>query len=130
MTNKNPNNHWYGSLVGEDTQYKIFLLTIEDVVCKYFGYSSRLLYNPSKNQRYWFQRKDENNIMRRSSLEGCIWWWWLRSLGRTNNSVVYIHGDGNIGIQGNGTFRYNSNIIHPLTGDNYGGIRPALWLKL
>ena len=72
MTNKNPNNPWYGSMGGEDTQDKIFLLTIEDVVCKYFGDSSRLLYNPSKNHRYWFQRKVENNIMQRSSFEGCI----------------------------------------------------------
>jgi len=59
-----------------------------------------------------------------------IWWLLLRSPGRANRRAVYILGEGNKGIQGNGTFRYNSNIIHPLTGDNYGGIRPALWLKL
>lgn len=44
--------------------------------------------------------------------------------------VIAIHGDDNIGIQGNGTFHYNSNIIHPSTGENFGGIRSALWLKL
>lgn len=39
-------------------------------------------------------------------------------------------GDGNIGIQGNGTFKYNSKTIHPITKNNSGGVRPVLWLKL
>lgn len=95
-----------------------------------FGDSSKNLENRSSKQRYWFHKKDINNNKRRSSFEGYIWWWWLRSSGRDNRRAVYIHGDGNIGIQGNGTFRYSSNTIHPLTGDNSGGVRPALWLSL
>jgi len=53
-----------------------------------------------------------------------------RSFGRANNRAIYIQDDGNIGIQDNGTFRYNCNILHPLTEDNCGGIRSALWLNL
>ncbi|MCG8685316.1 MAG: hypothetical protein MI892_10600, partial [Desulfobacterales bacterium] len=53
---------------------------------------------------------------------GYVWWWWLRSPGRDNRRAVYIHGDGYIGIQGNGPFRYNSSTIHPSTGDNSGGV--------
>lgn len=34
VTNKNPDNPWYGAKGGEDTQDNIFLLTIEDVVCR------------------------------------------------------------------------------------------------
>ena len=130
VLNKNPDNPWYGANGGEDTQDYIFLLNIEETVCKYFGDSSKNLKNRSAKQRYWFQKKDENNSKRRSSFDGYIWWWWLRSPGRDNRRAVYIHGDGNIGIQGNGTFRYSSNTLHPLTGDNSGGVRPALWLKL
>ncbi|MFZ5353981.1 MAG: DUF6273 domain-containing protein [Bacillota bacterium] len=130
VLNKNPDNQWYGSRGGEDTQDYIFLLSIEEVVCKYFGDSSENLENRSAKQRYWFQRKDINNNKRRSTFDGYVWWWWLRSPGRDNRRAVYIHGDGNVGIQGNGTFRYNSNTIHPSTGDNCGGVRPALWLKL
>ena len=130
VTNKNLDNHWYGSKGGEDTQDCIFLLSIEDAACKYFGDSSALLYNPGKNQKYWFQRKDKNNSRREACLNGYGWWWWLRSPGRANNTAVYIWCNGNIGIQGNGTFKYSSNTIHPLTGDNSGGVRPALWLKL
>lgn len=129
VLNKNLDNQWYGSKGGEDTRDYIFLLSIEEVVCKYFGDSSKNLENRSAKQRYWFQRKDKNNNKRRSTFDGYVWWWWLRSSGRDNRRAVYIHGDGNIGIQGNGTFRYSSNTIHPLTGDNSGGVRPALWLK-
>lgn len=130
VVNKNHSNEWYGSRGGEDTRDYIFLLSIEEVVCKYFGDSRNYLENRSAKQRYWFQNKDSNNNKRRATLEGCAWWWWLRSPGRDNKRAVYIHGDGNVGIQGNGTFRYNSKTIHPLTGDNRGGVRPALWLKL
>jgi hypothetical protein len=129
VINKNPNNEWYDSNGGEDSEDKVFLLSIEEVACKYFGDSSTLLYNPGKNQKYWFQRKDENNSNRRSKFDGYGWWWWLRSPGRDNKRTVYIWGDGNIGIQGNGTYKYSSNTIHPITKDNSGGIRPALWIK-
>lgn len=130
ILNRNPDNPWYGSAGGADTQDKIFLLSIEEAVSKYFGDSSKNLENRSGKQRYWFQKKDENNDKRRSTFDGHTWWWWLRSPGRDNRRAVYIHGDGNVGIQGNGTFHYNSNIRHPVTGENYGGIRPAMWLRI
>ena len=127
VLNKNPNNQWYGSKGGEDTHDSIFLLSIEEVVCQYFGDSSSKLYNPGKNQRYWFERKDENNSKRIARLEGKEWstWWWLRSPGRVNVKAVYIHGNGDIGIQGN-------NILKGNISDGFcaGGVRPALWLRL
>lgn len=128
--NKNPDNQWYGSNGGADTLDCIFLLSIEEAVCKYFGDSRKNLENRSSKQRYWFQKKDENNPKRKSTFDGQVWWWWLRSPGRDNKRAVYVHGDGNIGIQGNKTFQYSSTTRHPATGDNSGGVRPALWLKL
>lgn len=130
VMNKNMDNPWYGTDGGEATQDNIFLLSIEDAVCHYFGDSSALLYHPGKNQKYWFQRKDKNNIHRQALYDDYVWWWWLRSPGRAGNRAVYIWGDGNIGIQGNATFHYGSDTVHPLTNDNSGGIRPALWMKL
>ena len=127
VINKNPDNQWYGSTGGEDTYDKIFLLSIEEVVCRYFGDSSSLLYNKGKNQIYWFERKDPNNSKRIARVHdnGYISWWWLRSPGRLNLKAVYIHGDGNIGIQGN-------NILKGNIGDGrcIGGVRPALWLRI
>lgn len=128
--NTNPGNLWYKADGGEDTIDRIFLLSIDDVVRKYFGDSSRLLDFPGKNQRYWFQRKDENNMKRKSTFLNCSWWWWLRTPGKNNRVAVYIHGDGNIGIQGNGISKRNTNVIHRLTNDNRGGVRPALWIKM
>lgn len=130
VTNKNEDNPWFGATGGVETQDRIFLLSLEEVVYKYFGDSSKNLLKRSPKQAYWFQRKDENNGQRKSSYRGYSWWWWLRSPGRSNRRAVYIHGDGNIGIQGNGTYKYSSNTLHRLSRDNSGGVRPALWLAL
>lgn len=126
VINKNLDNQWYCSKGGADTQDNIFLLSIEEV-CRYFGDSCSKLYNRGKNQRYWFERKDENNSKRIAKLLGeeWSWWWWLRSPGRVNIKAVYIHGDGNIGIQGNNILKGNIS-----DGKCTGGVRPALWLKL
>lgn len=132
VMNKTPDNPWYyGAKGGDATKDHIFLLSVEEAVCKYFGDSSAKLYHRGKNQKYWFQRKDENNSKRTATYEGCKWWWWLRSPGRNNVKAVYIHGDGNIGIQGNNILKCNiSSCFHPITGDNKGGVRPALWITL
>lgn len=127
VINKNLDNQWYGSKGGADTRDSVFLLSLEEV-CTYFGDSRSKLHNPGKNQRYWFERKDENNSKRLARLLGkeWAWWWWLRSPGRVNVKAVYIFGtDGNIGIQGNNILKGNLS-----DGKCTGGVRPALWLKL
>lgn len=40
VMNENPDNQWYGSKGGEDTKDAIFLLSVEEAVCRYFGDSS------------------------------------------------------------------------------------------
>ena len=121
VTNKNFDNQWYGAKGGEDTQDRIFLLSIEEAACRYFGDSSAILQNPGKQKyKYWFNRKDENNIKRLTNGS-----WWLRSPGRTNRAAAYIHGlapnqldssGGCVGINGNDVA-------------SAGGIRLALWLR-
>ena len=77
IKNKNLDNQWYGSKGGIDTQDSIFLLSLEEAACKYFGDSSSNLYNKGKNQKYWFERKDENNIKRLAKRECDNWYsWW------------------------------------------------------
>ena len=128
VINKNSDNQWYGIDGGEDTNDKIFLLSMEEVVCQYFGDSSLKLFHPRTNQRYWFERKDENNCKRIAKLidnTEQVWWWWTRTPGRVKVKAVYVHGDGNIGIQGNNILKGNIS-----DGKCTGGVRPALWLKL
>ena len=128
VINRNSNNQWYGTKGGEDTKDYIFLLSMEEMVCNYFGDSSEKLYNPRKNQRYWFERKDQNNCRRIARLEDNkeqVWWWWTRTPGRVGVKAVYIHGDGNIGIQGNNILKGNV-----ADGKCTGGVRPALWIKI
>jgi len=127
VLNKNLDNQWYGTNGGEDTQDSIFLLSLEEATCKYFGDSSSKLYNPGKNQRYWFERKDENDSKRIARPEGKNWgsWWWLRSPGRVGVKAAYIHGHGVVGIQGNNIHKGNVGRV----GD-IGGVRPALWLRI
>lgn len=127
VLNKNPDNEWYGTKGGPDTLDNVFLLSVEEAVCKYFGDSSSNLSNPDNKRRYWFERKDANNSKRCARLvfNDGVCWWWLRSPGRVGVKAVYIHGDGNIGIQGNNILKGNIS-----DGRCTGGIRPALWVRL
>lgn len=127
VLNENLDNQWFGTAGGAETQDNIFLLSLDEV-CRYFGDSISKLYDRGKNQRYWFERKDENNINRLARLQGknYCWWWWLRSPGRVGKKAVYIWGtDGTIGIQGNNILKGNVS-----DGKCTGGVRPALWIKL
>jgi len=126
--NQNLDNPWYQSTGGPTTKDNIFLLSLEEAVCQYFGDSRANLEQRSPKQRYWFQKKDPNNERRQASLDQSSWWW-LRTPGRDNRRMTYVWGNGNIGIQGNRTYHYSSKTVHPSSNDNSGGIRPALWLQ-
>lgn len=54
-------------------------------------------------------------------------------MGRNGVKAVYIHGNGDIGIQGNNMFKGNlSGVKKDGISDGVcdGGVRPALWLKI
>ena len=137
VTNKTPNNPWFDTYGGEDTEDNIFNLTFEDVVCKYFGDSSNLLYNRGKNQTYWFQRKDPNNSKRIAMYKGVMTKWHLRTPGRYQNRVACIGADReNPNWPHNGTAHITGNPVwvDPTRGKahewDFMGIRPALWLRI
>lgn len=130
VTLKNEDNPWFDTIGGEDTVDHVFLLSIEEAVCRYFGDSSENLKVPNGKYKYWFSRKDVNNEKRKASYLNCPWWWWLRSPGRKQAKAAYVHGDGNIGIQGNNAYKCNlSSVYHPVTNEVKGGVRPALWVS-
>ena len=124
-------NPWFGTPGGEPTIDKVFLLSISEAVSLCFGDSSALLVPPNGKYKYWFTRKDLNNVRRRAAYLGYSWWWWLRSPGRKAAKAAYVHGDGNIGIQGNNAQKCNiSGVYHPVGNDVRGGVRPAMWIAL
>ena len=135
VKNKTPNNPWFNTNGGVDTLDKIFNLTIEDVVCKYFGDSSTLLYNRGKNQTYWFQKKDENNYRRIAKYKGVITKWHLRTPGRYCDRIACVGADGdNMYVSGSAHITGNpvkSIILNgkKATDEDHMGVRPALWLK-
>lgn len=124
--NINKPNHWYMTSSGKDTDDYIFLLDIEDVVIKYFGDSSHVLFNKKPNDRYWFNKRDKNNLNRLALYQGYGYWWWLRTSGSTQKRAVYVHGnpEGVLGINGNSVY----SKVYEKTGQ--GGVRPALWISI
>jgi len=127
VTNKTPNNPWYGTSGGADTQDHIFLLSLEEVV-KYFGDSGQLANRVGNKDTI----EDQFDIVRQAICDyepcyrsegkssgdyGC--YWWLRSPGNRVGDVVLVMRDGSIYVNGGGA-----------SLDYLGGIRPALWLYL
>jgi len=112
---ENRNNQWYNSAGGNDTEDKVFLLSLEEVV-KYFG-DSKQLRNRNPDSTFWIN--DEFNSERiAKDLSGSAAPWWLRSPGNDTALVVYVADNGWVRV-----FGWSGH-------DRYFGVRPALWLKL
>ena len=109
----NPDNEWFGTEGGEDTQDKIFLLSIEEAV-RYFGDSGQLV-DKSSESEYFID--DEYNDARIATLDGEPEWWFLRSPGGEDGRAADVSDVGPLIIYGD-----CSNAAH--------GIRPALWVTI
>jgi len=121
--NANPDNPWYGTKGGKDTEDYIFALSLEEAV-KYFGDSGDL-----KNRRGWYWENsefilkdgrggfinDSYNNRRVAKYEGENDWWWLRTPGENDYCAARVGYVGRIRVIG----------IYV----NYKrGIRPAMWI--
>jgi len=109
----NPNNQWYNTSGGANTEDRIFLLCIEEVV-RYFGDSGQLAAGP---QRYSNSLSDKYNFVRIANLLGTPTWWWLRSPGWDTFCAASVNPYGNLYVMGSNSW-------------NSYGVRPALWLQL
>jgi len=119
-TLKNSNNPWYGTAGGNDTTDKVFLLSIDEAL-HYFGDSGEM----DKQQISELVVDDQFNTERiAKTQDGEASWWWFRSPGLYfylcghHILTATVSADGSLGVCGD----YVSN--------EYGGVRPALWLKL
>ncbi len=89
---------------GEDTEDKVFLLSLKDIIQPGYGFSDQYL------------AESESRIARNS--EGFCDWWWLRSPGNFDFQAARVDDNGK--ADSNGLNVINSN----------GGIRPALIIDL
>jgi len=119
VTNVNNDNQWFGTSGGRDTQDRVFLLSIEEVV-RYFGDSGQLNNHVEGSQfindmynieRMGFWVEAGGNL----SLD-----WLLRSPGARENRIIYVRArEGMIDMGGIGAVVNHNR-----------GIRPALWISL
>ncbi|MCL2085988.1 MAG: DUF6273 domain-containing protein [Oscillospiraceae bacterium] len=117
-TVKNNDNQWYGTPGGADTQDKIFLLSLEEVV-KYFGDSGKLKNRPANDVHVFRDEfNDKRNVGR---------WWWLRSPGNRSNYAAYVGRDGTVFVNGEDV---SGMVVCDGDIDDDSGVRPALWLNL
>jgi hypothetical protein len=125
--NVNDDNQWFETSGGKNTQDRIFLLSIDEII-KYFGDSGDL---KNKKGYNWDKYKwilvnglgsaivDRFNEKRVAKYNGGAAWWWLRSPGYFGNRAAYVSDFGNVFMNG-----YLVDYVRGI-----GGVRPALWLK-
>jgi len=134
---KNPNNLWFGSVGGNDTDDKVFLLSLEEAD-SLFGNSEDYW-----NRRYedWFRTGYSNAYdSDRLATYGNgdkAWGWWLRSPGQKNVGTAYIDYNGSVSVFGRmaiGEYSPGGRVRIPKDTQYQNvripGVRPALWLYL
>ena len=113
VTNTTPDNAWFGTEGGPDTQDKIFLLSIEEVV-KYFGDSGQLA-NGNPDSSYSID--DEYSKNRIAQYDDANERWWLRSSGIEPEFTAMVARCGMLEVGG-------------YFAEKREGLRPSLWITL
>ena len=107
----NRNNQWFGTIGGNDTQDRVFLLSIEEVVL-YFGDSRRLANRPRDG---WFIVDEFSDARAALYLDGWGTAWLLRSPGLSSHRATSVRANGDVGMNGSAV-----SLLY--------GVRPAMWL--
>ncbi|MCL2694167.1 MAG: DUF6273 domain-containing protein [Oscillospiraceae bacterium] len=124
VTNTNPDNPWFGTAGGEDTDDHVFLLSLDEVVL-YFGDADELAKPEGEREEWWgFSGAHADKRIVRCIVSSC--WchsetyghqWWLRSPGGGSSDAAGVDDGGSVDVDG---YIVNS----------YLGVRPALWVNL
>lgn len=132
VTNTNPDNESYGTKGGNDTEDKVFCLSVEEILDNYEvdqNMCSQALV--TEVTQYAIDKGAWNReitseyytayLEPRGYTDECIGltsaWWWLRSPGLNPDSAAYVYYVGDVSTY--------SDFV-----DYYFGVRPALWLDL
>ena len=114
INNDNPN---YGTEGGNDTIDQVYLLSIDEVTNKEYGFSGSYDECAENRSTQNTEYADEQGAFT-SSKEGCTGngYWWLRSPGKSSNYATHVGSDGSV-------FQYGF-----IVSSTSVGIRPALHL--
>lgn len=86
----NADNPYYGTEGGNNTQDKVFLLSLDEVMNEKYGFSSD--YSDYDNAR---KRKNTAYVAKGGTIgSGSTDYWWLRSPGNRSTSAAYVSGNG------------------------------------
>ena len=113
VTVKNADNPEYGTRGGNDTEDKVFLLSIDEMN-RYFGSDEERKCVPTDYTiAQGVYTSDKYSADGRASC-----WYWLRSPGIKSNYADYVYYDGSVNYRGN------------LVYNDRSAVRPALWINL
>ena len=115
LTNiSNPKNPAFGTRGGNNTQDKIFLLSIDEAE-KYFKYEDRVckVTSYAKQQGAWIyeMKNDEEEYAGEKDYVGNCYWW-LRSPGNCQISAAYVGDDGGVLDDGD-SVKNHLNAVRP-----------------
>ena len=108
VINKNSNNPKYGTIGGNDTEDRLFLLSIDEAN-QFFASDEARCAKPTayaKSKKAYTDDKTGNA------------WWWLRSPGGYSNCAAYVNFDGSVLTYGD------------FVSDDVDVVRPACWVNL
>ena len=118
--NTNPKNEKTGVEGGNDTEEKVFLLSLEEADA-YFDSDEARICHPSAYAKGKGLEAGEKTVM-----EGnCRWW--LRSPGDFSSDAARIFEDGSLNENGGDIDRENSNGVRPVMWINDAGNGDASW---
>ncbi len=106
-------NPEYATNPGEDTNDKIFLLSIKEVEKYLSEYDEEICYPTEYAKTKMVSLYEGNEPI---SYGAC--WWWLRSPGCDSGEAAIVFLDGSVCTRG----------LH--VGNSEGAVRPALWINL
>lgn len=124
----NSNNSDYKTKGGNNTNDKVFLLSLDEVKNEKYGFTKKYGGNDSGEE---FYTKRRTAVMSKyvqwkieQSLEdySVCGYWWLRTLGSNSSSASYVNNYGDLITEGTSV---NDN-----SDPQYIGIRPAIYLNL
>jgi len=117
----NNDNPWYDTTGGNDTEDKVFVLSLEEVL-HYTGSIDEL-----KNVRkatYFIS--DQHNAQRVAETpDGDAAWWWLRTTG-AYEYLCHVNFSHATVVLANGSV----SVFGDMVGNEFGGVRPAMWITL